>query len=154
MPICDGWEASQRIRAFESEQSLKVKAELADVSEAIPPNASPSHSPRSGAQKTGISNGPRSPSLLRVSQPSGDSPASTRSLHPNPRVPIIAVSASLNEAQYSKILESGMDGWVLKPVDFGRLSELMKGIRDPEKRKANTYKPGAYEWERGGWLRD
>lgn len=68
----------------------------------------------------------------------------------NGRVPIIAVSASLIEKQKSHYMESGFDGWILKPIAFGRLSEIMEGIVDRQVRRENLYQPGS--WERGGWF--
>lgn len=68
----------------------------------------------------------------------------------NGRVPIIAVSASLLERDYKQYVDAGFDGWILKPVSFARLSEIMNGIVDPDSRKRNLYRPG--DWERGGWF--
>ena len=66
------------------------------------------------------------------------------------RIPIFAVSASLVESKRSKYIDAGFDGWVLKPVDFKRLSTLLEGILDQTKRDACCYKPG--KWEQGGWF--
>lgn len=68
----------------------------------------------------------------------------------NGRVPIIAVSASLLERERSKYIDAGFDGWILKPIAFNRLSEIMEGIVDGQVRKENLYRPGT--WERGGWF--
>ncbi|KAF9013357.1 hypothetical protein BDQ17DRAFT_1386916 [Cyathus striatus] len=38
----------------------------------------------------------------------------------NGRIPIFAVSASLFEHQRDELFEHGMDGWILKPIDFKR----------------------------------
>ncbi|KAL7924906.1 hypothetical protein ACQKWADRAFT_311077 [Trichoderma austrokoningii] len=66
------------------------------------------------------------------------------------RIPIFAVSASLVEELKNTYVEAGFDGWILKPVDFKRLSTLLKGIHDSETRDSCIYVPG--EWERGGWF--
>ncbi|KAJ5151599.1 hypothetical protein N7492_009894 [Penicillium capsulatum] len=66
------------------------------------------------------------------------------------RVPIFAVSASLQESEKDKYMSSGFDGWVMKPIDFARLNLLLKGITDAEARKDAVYRPG--EWENGGWF--
>jgi len=66
------------------------------------------------------------------------------------RVPIIAVSASLEEEERFNYIQSGFDGWILKPIDFGRLDFLMKGIKEPNRRREALYSPG--NWERGGWF--
>jgi light-regulated signal transduction histidine kinase (bacteriophytochrome)/DNA-binding NarL/FixJ family response regulator len=68
----------------------------------------------------------------------------------NGRVPIFAVSASLVEKERNKYIETGFDGWILKPVDFKRVDLLLKGIVDKEARDQCLYEPG--KWERGGWF--
>ena len=68
----------------------------------------------------------------------------------NGRVPIIAVSASLLEKERQKYIDTGFDGWILKPIDFKRLSVLMNGIVDDSVRNSCLYKAG--EWEDGGWF--
>ncbi|KAJ3753797.1 hypothetical protein EV360DRAFT_96883 [Lentinula raphanica] len=73
------------------------------------------------------------------------------SLALNGRIPIFAVSASLYEQQRSKLSDAGMDGWILKPIDFKRLATILKGVTDLEQRKAERYTPGC-NWEFGGWL--
>ena len=68
----------------------------------------------------------------------------------NGRVPIFAVSASLVEKDRQVYTDAGFDGWILKPIDFKRLTLLMSGIVEEETREACLYEPG--EWERGGWF--
>lgn len=68
----------------------------------------------------------------------------------NGRVPIIAVSASLVEKERQKYVDAGFDAWILKPIDFKRLSVLMRGIHDDEARDSSVYVPG--QWEAGGWF--
>lgn len=68
----------------------------------------------------------------------------------NSRVPIFAVSASLEEAQRQTYIDTGFDAWVMKPINFNRLDLLLKGITDRESRKEAMYQPG--QWENGGWL--
>ena len=70
----------------------------------------------------------------------------------NGRVPIIAVSASLVERERQTYIDTGFDGWILKPISFNRLSEIMKGIVDADVRKNNLYRPGV--WEYGGWFHE
>ena len=69
----------------------------------------------------------------------------------NGRVPILAVSATLVPQMRQEMVDIGMDGWLLKPIDFARLSALLKGLLHPEDRVANHWKSG-YVWEKGGWL--
>lgn len=69
------------------------------------------------------------------------------------RVPIIAVSASLLESQVDEAIAAGLDGWILKPVDFGRLKVFFSGLKDRERREADLYRPGQHQvWEKGGWF--
>ncbi len=68
----------------------------------------------------------------------------------NGRVPIFAVSASLVERDCQRYIDAGFDAWILKPIDFKRLSILLSGIVEEGTRETCLYKPG--EWERGGWF--
>jgi DNA-binding response OmpR family regulator len=70
----------------------------------------------------------------------------------NSRIPIFAVSASLDERERQKYIDTGFDGWILKPVDFKRVGLLLKGIIDDEARTECLYQPG--RWEQGGWFED
>ncbi|KAI5830635.1 phytochrome-like protein [Schizophyllum commune Tattone D] len=69
----------------------------------------------------------------------------------NGRIPIFAVSASLQEQQYEELKNYGLDGWILKPINFKRLSTIMHGIVDIHQRQSDLYRPG-HIWENGGWL--
>jgi CheY-like chemotaxis protein len=66
------------------------------------------------------------------------------------RLPIIAVSASLIEKQRQQYIDAGFDAWILKPISFVRLGQLMAGVVDTKIRKECLYQPG--QWERGGWF--
>lgn len=70
----------------------------------------------------------------------------------NSRIPVFAVSASLVEKEREKYIDTGFDGWILKPVDFKRVGLLLKGIVDDEARKMCLFEPG--KWEQGGWFED
>ncbi|OAV93269.1 hypothetical protein PTTG_00885 [Puccinia triticina 1-1 BBBD Race 1] len=123
MPICDGMQATRKIREFE-------------------------RSMNGGSPSTEQSETRRSEEGSAEGQsPMGLLPQSHRV---NFGVPIIAVSASLHEAQRKDILEAGMDGWILKPVDFTRLATLMLASVDVSIRAGLVYKPGT--WDQGGWL--
>lgn len=69
----------------------------------------------------------------------------------NGRVPIFAVSASLLEREKQMYVDAGFDGWILKPVNFARMNELLLAIVDEKVRQDNVYKSGS-DWERGGWF--
>ncbi|KAH8077263.1 hypothetical protein BXZ70DRAFT_962911 [Cristinia sonorae] len=69
----------------------------------------------------------------------------------NGRLPIFAVSASLFEEQREDMHSLGMDGWILKPIDFKRLRLILKGVTDPTQREKDVYRVGR-SWEAGGWL--
>ncbi|SGY74350.1 BQ5605_C005g03357 [Microbotryum silenes-dioicae] len=67
----------------------------------------------------------------------------------NGQIPILAVSASLPERERPLIVEAGMDGWCLKPVDVKRLRKLMRGAIDVAVRSEDVYQAGSFE--KGGW---
>ncbi|VDB85582.1 unnamed protein product [Peniophora sp. CBMAI 1063] len=69
----------------------------------------------------------------------------------NGRIPIFAVSASLLERQRGELAATGLDGWILKPIDFKRLKTLLRGITDAEQRGRDEYHVGG-SWEAGGWF--
>lgn len=69
----------------------------------------------------------------------------------NGRIPIFAISASLREEQREQMKEYGIDGWILKPVDFKRLFTILRGITDPNQREKDLYNMNR-DWEYGGWL--
>ena len=70
----------------------------------------------------------------------------------NGRIPIFAVSASLFEKERERYLEIGLDGWILKPVDFKRMELLLRGIVEQDCRTDCVYQSG--QWEKGGWFRE
>jgi len=82
------------------------------------------------------------------------SPRPRSHLRNNNRVPIFAVSASLPESRAKEIADAQFDGWILKPINFRRVGEIMGGIWDDQKREKDLYIPGVSKtnWERGGWL--
>jgi len=67
------------------------------------------------------------------------------------RIPIFAVSASLTKDQRPYMIEIGMDGWILKPIDFKRMSILLAGISNILVRAENVCDED-HSWEYGGWL--
>lgn len=69
----------------------------------------------------------------------------------NGRLPIFAVSASLREDQREDMFNLGIDGWILKPIDFKRLRIILKGVSDLSQREKDVYHSGC-NWEMGGWL--
>ena len=56
-------------------------------------------------------------------------------------VPIFAVSASLLEKDRQTYVDSGFDGWIMKPIDFRRIDELLMGAKSAEKRSICFYRP-------------
>ncbi|KAJ5189532.1 CheY-like superfamily [Penicillium cf. griseofulvum] len=69
---------------------------------------------------------------------------------PAPRIPIFAVSASLLEENRVMYMDSGFDGWVMKPIDFQRVDRLLGGVRLQWVREEVVYRAGV--WEAGGWF--
>lgn len=66
------------------------------------------------------------------------------------RIPIFAVSASLVEKDRQTYIDTGFDGWIMKPVDFKRVAQLLDGVHKEEAHEDSLYKPGM--WEKGGWF--
>lgn len=121
MPILNGLEATERIRTVEKVSPLSLPPTPGSPSAPSSPIASNSQ-------------------LQRLSHTLNDS-----------RIPIFAVSASLRESQRDELLAYGVDGWILKPIDFRRLGEILRSCVDSEQRDRNVWEAG--RWERGGWLR-
>ncbi|KUJ23052.1 uncharacterized protein LY89DRAFT_165704 [Mollisia scopiformis] len=67
------------------------------------------------------------------------------------RIPIIAVSASLSEQSCGEYVDTGFDGWILKPIDFTRLEMIIAAVMDEGIRKELLY--GRTQWGLGGWFR-
>lgn len=104
-----------------------------------------------------ILNGFEATVKIRGMERDGDIPddgASERESHRlNGRIPIFVVSASLREEQRADMKNMGLDGWVLKPINFKRLVALLSGISNLSERTKNLYRPDG-DWEQGGWLVD
>ncbi|KAF5868223.1 putative histidine kinase-group viii protein [Botrytis fragariae] len=69
------------------------------------------------------------------------------------RLPIIAVSASLEETKRDEYIDRGFDGWILKPIDFRVLEEMLKSVEDEGRREGLVYGREGVKWSKGGWLR-
>lgn len=69
----------------------------------------------------------------------------------NGRVPIFAVSASLVKKDQQLYVGGSFDGWILKPIDFKRLSTWLVGIVNEVIRGSCLYEHGACK--RGGWFK-
>ncbi|TGO47976.1 hypothetical protein BCON_0256g00040 [Botryotinia convoluta] len=69
------------------------------------------------------------------------------------RLPIIAVSASLEESKRDEYIDRGFDGWILKPIDFRMLEEMLASVEDEGRREGLVYGREGVKWRKGGWLR-
>lgn len=97
-----------------------------------------------------IVDGLTSTKMIRAQEGARKRPClSTRALL-NGRIPVIAVSASLLERERQTYIDAGFDGWILKPINFIRLKELLTAIVDPPVRASTLYQPGG--WEKGGFF--
>ncbi|KAF2466189.1 uncharacterized protein BDR25DRAFT_345761 [Lindgomyces ingoldianus] len=67
------------------------------------------------------------------------------------RVPIFAVSASLEQHSQASLEAAGFDGWLSKPIDFKRLSVVLEGALSRDARAHSRCKIG--DFTRGGWFR-
>ncbi|MCJ1282404.1 Light-sensor Protein kinase [Xylographa opegraphella] len=97
-----------------------------------------------------IVDGLTSTKMIRSYEKSNPTDSLSRRATLNGRVPILAVSASLVEKERQTYVNGGFDGWILKPIDFKRLSVLLLGIVQTSTRESCVYKRG--EWEKGGWF--
>ena len=97
-----------------------------------------------------IVDGLTSTKMIRSFEKSNPNKSLSKRAELNGRVPIFAVSASLIEKNREEYIDAGFDGWILKPIDFKRLSVLLSGIFEERTRESCLYEPG--EWERGGWF--
>ncbi|TQS38651.1 hypothetical protein Golomagni_00840 [Golovinomyces magnicellulatus] len=66
------------------------------------------------------------------------------------RVTIIAFSSTLEEESRFDYIQSGFDGWLLKPVNIQRLEQMLHGLVDPKLRTDALYVPG--QLNKGGWF--
>ncbi|KAF8208675.1 hypothetical protein K438DRAFT_1573576 [Mycena galopus ATCC 62051] len=87
---------------------------------------------------------------LEKSSPPPDKPRLSNRLNGG-HIPIFAVSASLKEHRRQEMANYGIDGWILKPIDFQRLKVILTGVTDPVQRELDIYRLGC-SWEAGGWL--
>ncbi|KAF7956144.1 hypothetical protein EAE96_005064 [Botrytis aclada] len=98
-----------------------------------------------------ILNGFSSTALIRSSLTS-TSPLSPRAKIYG-RLPIIAVSASLEESKRDEYIDRGFDGWILKPIDFRMLEEILASVEEEGRREGLVYGSVGVKWRKGGWLR-
>lgn len=96
-------------------------------------------------------NGYEATERIRALEQDLKEPPTRLSTRLNGRIPIFAVSASLQESQRSDMYNLGIDGWILKPIDFKRLRIILRGVTDVSQREQDVYTPGC-SWELGGWL--
>ncbi|KAF2467268.1 phytochrome-like protein [Lindgomyces ingoldianus] len=66
------------------------------------------------------------------------------------RTPIFAVSASLNLHSQHSLEAAGFDGWLSKPIDFERLTVILKGTMSTDLRMQTKCEPG--DFKAGGWF--
>ncbi|KAF2709473.1 hypothetical protein K504DRAFT_526003 [Pleomassaria siparia CBS 279.74] len=65
-------------------------------------------------------------------------------------LPIFAISSALYQHTQESLQEAGFDGWLSKPVDFQRLSLILKGATDEESRLKGIYRTD--DVKAGGWF--
>ncbi|ORY05270.1 hypothetical protein BCR34DRAFT_604558 [Clohesyomyces aquaticus] len=69
---------------------------------------------------------------------------------PHKRIPIFAVSASLDQHSQESLEGAGFDGWLSKPIDFKRLGSILEGTISQEARVQTKCKPD--DFAGGGWF--
>lgn len=99
-----------------------------------------------------VADGLTSTKMIRSFEKSHPSRMLSKRASLNGRVPVFAVSATLAEKDHDVYVEAGFDAWILKPINFKRLQELLTGIIDQDIRNECLYQPG--KWEEGGWFRE
>lgn len=97
-----------------------------------------------------IVDGITSTRMIRDFEQSTDSTSPSSSRGNISRTPIFAVSASLLEKDRQAYIDSGFDGWIMKPIDFHRVNLLLNGTQKEDTRSSCAYEPGM--WEKGGWF--
>ena len=97
-----------------------------------------------------ILNGFEATECIRTLEKSSPFPKRRVSHILNGRIPVFAVSASLLERQRDELANIGVDGWILKPIDFKRLRAILRGVTDSRQRERDEYTVG--HWEIGGWF--
>lgn len=142
MPICDGLEATKRIRAIEDAvRSGKGKGKEVSPGPADRDVKRKDFEGEGGIEGGAVHTDTKDPNLGSLLASGGLDPGSSvaasyggsnaadahmpelpETHQVNGRIPILAVSASLSENQRQEITDVGLDGWILKPVDFKRLS--------------------------------
>lgn len=97
-----------------------------------------------------IVDGSSATKMIREHELELESSAHSASTRDHDRIPIFAVSASLMERDRQSYIDSGFDGWIMKPIDFQRAHALLSGLSSSEERDCCIYRPGM--WEQGGWF--
>ncbi|KHJ33386.1 putative cyanobacterial phytochrome b [Erysiphe necator] len=97
-----------------------------------------------------IVDGMKSTKMIRSFENNDPKNVLSKHARSNGRVPILAVSASLCEDKRQIYIDTGFDGWIMKPIDFKRLNTLLRGISETSIRDSCLYSPG--KWEKGGWF--
>lgn len=96
-----------------------------------------------------IMNGYESAEAIRAMQVDLELSPDISPVRINDHIPVFALSASLYESDREK-LSQNFDGWLLKPLNIGRLRSILRGLMDMEARNGDLYKPG--QWEAGGYF--
>jgi CheY-like chemotaxis protein len=87
--------------------------------------------------------------MIREVESKSSQSSTTDTSNQSNRIPIFAVSASLVKKEEKAYIDTGFDGWVMKPIDFARLNTILAGVYDPKAREGAAE---TREWERGGWF--
>jgi hypothetical protein len=168
MPVVNGVQATEIIREFELSlptpknisSAPPITEESATQLSPSPMSPPPTNLPASrGLSSEDYFTLPLSPPNSDVaSQYNSLAPLSASSSKKEPadraqitgRVPIFAVSASLNQHTQESLSAAGFDGWLSKPIDFKRLGVVLEGVGSREARIQAKSAPG--DFKRGGWF--
>jgi CheY-like chemotaxis protein/two-component sensor histidine kinase len=168
MPLVDGIQATKMIRQFET--SLPTSNSTIDASTFVersttqlpfspisppPTNSRTAHDldsddyfalPLSPPKADTV---PRYESIAPPSAPSSKADPTDRARIQG-RLPIFAVSASLERHTQESLSAAGLDGWLSKPIDFKRLGVILEGVVSREARWQAKSATG--DFKRGGWF--
>jgi hypothetical protein len=167
MPIVDGIQATMMIRKFETSlptsnstiDALSISEKSATQLPSSPMSPPPTNSRTAHALDSDYFALPLHPpnpnvpplyeSIAPPSAPSSKADPTDRARIQG-RLPIFAVSASLDRHTQESLSAVGFDGWLSKPLDFKRLGGILEGIISREARR--QAKSAAGDYKRGGWF--
>nr|KAJ3416136.1 hypothetical protein HK105_001332 [Polyrhizophydium stewartii] len=69
-----------------------------------------------------------------------------------PRIPVVAITASVSLADRDECIRAGMDGFLGKPLDFGVLRRMLADVADGSWQRRTGTQPAAYSSSEPPWI--